>query len=128
MIRSDEHMRSSGSELDERTRPMYVISIVADILNVHPQTLRTYEKEGLITPCRQGGQRLYSRNDVERLGLILDLTRNLGVNRAGVDIILRMRRRLEVLQAEVETMMDLMHDDVRDRFQDKIRKIFEEEA
>ena len=87
---------------------MYLISVVAEILSVHPQTLRVYEREGLINPDRAGGQRLYSRADVERLGLILDLTRNLGLNRAGVDIVLRMRHRLECLQRESMEMMRLM--------------------
>ncbi len=121
--------------MDERDRPIYMISIVAEMLDVHPQTLRTYEREGLISPGRtggadkeglRGGQRLYSREDVERLALILDLTKNLGVNRAGVDIILRMRQRLESLQGEVERMLEQMDGSLREEFQEKIRSIFEE--
>jgi MerR family transcriptional regulator/heat shock protein HspR len=116
--------------MDDSDRPMYLISIVAEMLDVHPQTLRTYEREGLVSPGRSGGegsQRLYSKADVERLGLILDLTRNLGVNRAGVDIILRMRQRLESLQEEVERMLERMDGAMREEFQEKIRCIFEEE-
>ncbi len=120
------------SSMDDHERPIYMISIVAEMLEVHPQTLRTYEREGLISPGRTGGtqgsgQRLYSRADVERLGLILDLTRNMGVNRAGVDIILRMRARLEGLLAEVEQMLLQMDGSLRDEFQEKIRSILEEE-
>jgi len=123
--------RSAGrfdrSSLDDSERPMYLISVVAEILNVHPQTLRVYEREGLISPSRTGGQRLYSRSDIERLGLILDLTRNLGVNRAGVDIVLRMRHRLECLQRETMEMMRIMDREHREFFEEKLRDIFEED-
>ena len=111
-------------QLDDMDRPLYLISIVSEILDVHPQTLRTYEREGFVRPTRSGGQRLYSQADVERLGLVLELTRNLGVNRAGVDIILRMRHRLESLQGEMERMMDYLESDTRKSFQQKIEKIF----
>lgn len=111
----------------DKDRPLYMISVVSRMLHVHPQTLRIYEREGFISPRRMGGQRLYSEADVERLGLILELTRDLGVNRAGVDIILRMRRRLEGLQSEVEEMLQAMEDDMRLEFREKIRKIFFEE-
>lgn len=116
--------------IDDRDRPMYLISIVAEMLGVHPQTLRAYEREGLVSPGRSGGegsQRLYSKADVERLGLIIDMTRNLGVNRAGVEIILRMRQRLESLQQEVEQMLRHMDGAMREEFQEKIRCIFEED-
>jgi MerR family transcriptional regulator/heat shock protein HspR len=113
--------------IKDKDEPLYMISIVSKILSVHPQTLRLYEKEGLVNPRRLRGQRLYSDADVERLGMILRLTRDLGVNRAGVDIILRMRRRLDCLQSEVEDMMQLLDDDRRHDFEKKIRKIFFEE-
>ena len=133
------HRPNKINSMDDRDRPIYMISIVAEMLEVHPQTLRTYEREGLVSPSRTGGgdkgdkgsrgggQRLYSRLDVERLALILDLTRNLGVNRAGVDIILRMRARLESLQGEVEQMLKQMEGTMREEFQEKIRSIFEED-
>jgi len=110
-----------------KERPLYMISVVSRMLHVHPQTLRLYEREGFVSPKRMGGQRLYSESDVERLGLILELTRDLGVNRAGVDIILRMRHRLESLQSEVEDMLGAMEADMRLEFREKIRKIFFEE-
>jgi len=111
----------------DKDRPLYMISVVSRMLRVHPQTLRMYEKEGFVRPSRMGGQRLYSESDVERLGLILELTRDLGVNRAGVEIILRMRRRLERLQNEVEEMLQSMEDGTRVEFMEKIRRIFFEE-
>jgi MerR family transcriptional regulator/heat shock protein HspR len=112
---------------EDKTRPLYLISVVCEMLEVHPQTLRLYEKEGLVHPVRTKKQRLYSENDVERLTLILQLTREMGVNKAGVDIILRMRHRLEVMQREMEEMMQLFEDDIRTNFREKIRKALREE-
>jgi MerR family transcriptional regulator/heat shock protein HspR len=108
-------------------QPLYLISVVSVMLRVHPQTLRLYEKEGLITPRRTKKQRLYSENDVERLNFILQLTRELGVNKAGVDIILRMRRRLEVMQEEMEEMMGLLEEEMRRDFRERIKKALREE-
>jgi MerR family transcriptional regulator, heat shock protein HspR len=107
--------------------PIYLISIVSKMLNVHPQTLRLYEREGFIRPKRTKRQRLYSEKDVEQLNFILQLTRELGVNRAGVDIILRLRHRMEVLQHEMEEMMDLLEDELQRDFKERIRKAFKEE-
>ncbi len=110
-----------------KEQPLYLISVVAEMLSVHPQTLRLYEKEGLINPRRTRKQRRYSENDVERLNLILQLTRELGVNKAGVDIILRMRRRLEVMQKEMEEMMGFLEDEIRKDFRERLRKELREE-
>ncbi|MDU7693431.1 MAG: helix-turn-helix transcriptional regulator [Helicobacter sp.] len=78
--------------------PVYTISIVAKILEIHPQTLRQYEKEHLIEPERtEGKRRLYSERDIDKIKTILRLTRDLGVNLAGVDIILRLKERLDEL-------------------------------
>lgn len=107
------------------SEPVYMIRIVARRLHVHPQTLRMYEKEGLIHPHRAGRQRLYSEEDIERLRMILRLTRELGVNRAGVDIILRMRRRIELLQSKLVDVMGALDADIKREFEDKIRKMFE---
>ena len=86
-------------------RPMYVISVAAKMVDLHPQTLRHYEELGLIIPQRsQGNIRLYSPTDIERLRQINRLTAELGVNLAGVQIILDMRERLENLQLEMETL------------------------
>ena len=85
----------------------YMISAVAQKYNIHPQTLRLYEREGLLTPSRtDGNTRLYSEDDLERLETILNLTRDLGVNLAGVEIILNMRAKNEQMQGEVNEFMD----------------------
>jgi len=84
----------------------YMISAVAQKYNIHPQTLRLYEREGLLRPSRtEGNTRLYSEDDLEQLETILSLTRDLGVNLAGVEIILNMRRRITQMQAEVNEFM-----------------------
>jgi MerR family transcriptional regulator/heat shock protein HspR len=83
-----------------------MISAVADRYHIHPQTLRLYEREGLLTPSRtDGNTRLYSDDDLETLETILALTRDLGVNLAGVEVILNMRRKMERMQREVNEFM-----------------------
>jgi MerR family transcriptional regulator/heat shock protein HspR len=85
----------------------YMISAVAQKYNIHPQTLRLYEREGLLKPSRtDGNTRLYSEEDLEQLETILSLTRDLGVNLAGVEIILNMRHKIEAMQHEVNEFMD----------------------
>ena len=85
----------------------YMISAVAQKYNIHPQTLRLYEREGLLKPSRtDGNTRLYSEEDLEQLETILSLTRDLGVNLAGVEIILNMRRKIEQMQHEVNEFME----------------------
>ena len=80
-----------------------MISVVAKKYNIHPQTLRLYEREGLLKPSRtEGNTRLYSTQDLQRLETILSLTRELGVNLAGVEIILNMREKIERMQSEVD--------------------------
>jgi MerR family transcriptional regulator/heat shock protein HspR len=81
----------------------YTISAVATQYEIHPQTLRLYEREGLLKPSRsEGNTRLYTDTDLERLELILSLTRDLGVNLAGVEIILNMRQKMDAMQREFE--------------------------
>ena len=104
-----------------------MIGVVCEMFKVHPQTLRLYEREGLIRPQRVSGARLYSQEDLERIRIIVNLTKELGVNRAGVDIILRMRRRFEALQNEMEEMMAYLESDVRSAFRKRIKEVFEEE-
>ncbi len=111
----------------DKKQPVFMISVVAKMLNVHPQTLRLYEREGLITPQRAKRTRLYSLEDVERLAMILRLTRELGVNRSGVDIILRLRKRLEAFQRETEEMMAFLEEDTRKAFVQRLRRIVSEE-
>lgn len=86
-----------------RGRAAYMISAVAEKYAIHPQTLRLYEREGLLKPSRSDGNtRLYTEEDLERLEVILELTRELGVNLAGVEIILNMREKMAVMQAQIE--------------------------
>ena len=88
-------------------RAYYMISAVAQRYNIHPQTLRLYEREGLLKPSRtEGNTRLYSDEDLERLETILSLTRDLGVNLAGVEIILNMRAKIETMQLEVNEFIE----------------------
>lgn len=87
-------------------KALYTISTVAQRYSIHPQTLRLYEREGLLAPSRtEGNTRMYSDEDLERLETILSLTRDLGVNLAGVEIILNMRAKIEQMQAEVNEFM-----------------------
>lgn len=110
----------------DRQSPLYMISVVSRMLEVHPQTLRMYEREGFICPHRINRQRLYSDEDLDRLNLVIRLTKELGVNKAGVDIILRMRTQLAALQNEMSDMMRYLESDVREDFEARIRKLFEE--
>ena len=98
-------------------RPCYMISVAADLVGMHPQTLRIYEQRGLVRPQRTAGNtRLYSDQDVERLRLIQRLTTELGLNLAGVERVLamddelqRMRRRLERMEQEMRVALDEVH-------------------
>ncbi len=87
----------------------YTISAVAELFEIHPQTLRLYEREGLLKPSRSDGNtRLYEDADIERLELILSLTRDLGVNLAGVEIILNMREKMDQMQSEFERFFEYL--------------------
>jgi MerR family transcriptional regulator/heat shock protein HspR len=111
----------------DRKHPVYTISIVSELLHVHPQTLRLYEREGFVAPKRSNRLRLYSEEEVERLGMIIRLTRELGVNKAGVEVILRMRNRLEAMQKEMQEMMNCLESDIRNDFAERMRRILFEE-
>ena len=87
----------------------YTISAVAELFEIHPQTLRMYEREGLLKPSRsEGNTRLYEDADIERLEIILSLTRDLGVNLAGVEIILNMREKMDTMQREFERFVEYL--------------------
>ncbi|MEQ1909125.1 MAG: helix-turn-helix transcriptional regulator [Vicinamibacterales bacterium] len=93
--------------MKKSSKAYFMISVVAQKYNIHPQTLRLYEREGLLKPSRtDGNTRLYSEEDLEQLETILSLTRDLGVNLAGVEIILNMRRKIERMQTEVNEFME----------------------
>jgi MerR family transcriptional regulator, heat shock protein HspR len=96
-----------------KTVKKYTISVVAEEYGVHPQTLRMYEREGLIKPSRSAkGTRYYTEEDVERLELILNLTRDLGVNLAGVEIILNMREKMNRMQHEFENFLRYIRENI----------------
>ncbi|MHB9132157.1 MAG: heat shock protein transcriptional repressor HspR [Armatimonadota bacterium] len=86
----------------DKNEPLYVISVVARMVEVHPQTLRLYERQGLIKPGRRGHNRMFSEADIERLRQIQRLKDDLGVNLAGVEVILNLLDRIEELQTEIE--------------------------
>jgi MerR family transcriptional regulator/heat shock protein HspR len=97
--------------MTDRGKPLYMIGVVADMLKVHPQTLRFYEKKGLVRPSRTEGQtRMYSAEDVEELARLLRLTRDLGVNLAGVEIVLKMRRRMIDMQKQIEDLLGYLRE------------------
>ena len=94
-------------------RAAYMISAVAEQFEIHPQTLRLYEREGLLKPSRsEGNTRLYTEDDLERLEVILKLTRELGVNLAGVEIILNMREKMEEMQHQIETFVSSLNTEI----------------
>jgi len=99
----------------KRKPKTYTISAVADQYGIHPQTLRLYEREGLLKPSRsEGNTRLYTDPDLARLELILSLTRDLGVNLAGVEIILNMREKMDAMQREFERFFEYLQSHVEE--------------
>ena len=93
--------------MTDRRTPLYMIGVVAEMLKLHPQTLRMYERKGLIRPSRtEGKTRMYSPEDVEEIARVTRLTRDLGVNLAGIEIILKMRRRMLDMQVQIEELMN----------------------
>ena len=106
----------------------YTISAVAELFEIHPQTLRLYEREGLLKPSRSDGNtRLYEDADIERLELILSLTRDLGVNLAGVEIILNMREKMNKMQSEFERFFEYLRSHA-DEFSSQSDLLSESEA
>jgi MerR family transcriptional regulator, heat shock protein HspR len=95
-------------------RPMFMISVAAELVGMHPQTLRIYENKGLVRPQRTpGGTRLYSEQDVERLRIIQRLTTELGLNLAGVELVLRLEDELRKAHAQVERLKQQLRDDIQ---------------
>jgi MerR family transcriptional regulator, heat shock protein HspR len=101
----------------KRAKAGYMISAVAELYKLHPQTLRLYERVGLLKPSRsQGNTRLYTDEDLERLEVILNLTRELGVNLAGIEIILNMRDKMGEMQAEMEAFIRFVRSEMARNF------------
>jgi MerR family transcriptional regulator, heat shock protein HspR len=106
----------------EDTQTVFSISSIAKMLSVHPQTLRFYERAGFVQPVRTRGEtRLYSQQDIAQLRLILHLTRDLGVNLAGVEIILRMQRQLEDMQCEIDHLRQMLSERVQQHRADRVQ-------
>ena len=102
----------------EHEEPRYIISVAAQMVSLHPQTLRHYEKIGLVKPARSRGEsglRMYSDRDIERLRRITSLIEDLGVNLAGVEVILNMSRQIEELQAQLETIQSAFEVEIERR-------------
>lgn len=87
--------------MSEKDRPVYIISVAAELVNMHPQTLRLYERRGLVIPKRAGKNRLYSQGDIERLLAIQKLTQDLGINLAGVELITQLQNELEKIRQDL---------------------------
>jgi MerR family transcriptional regulator/heat shock protein HspR len=99
--------------MKKRSKAAYMISAVAEQYQIHPQTLRLYEREGLLKPSRSDGNtRLYTDEDLERLEVILKLTRDLGVNLAGVEIILNMREKMAEMQHQIEQFVSSLNNEI----------------
>ena len=100
--------------MDASTRPIYMISVAADLVGMHPQTLRMYETKGLVRPHRTpGGTRLYSEADVERLRIVQRLTSELGLNLAGVELVLRLEDELRKAHAQIERLQQQLRQEVQ---------------
>ena len=100
----------------KRGKAAFMISAVAETYKIHPQTLRLYEREGLLNPSRtEGNPRLYTEQDTERLELILSLTRDMGVNLAGVEVALNMREKMEQMRRQMEDFVNLVQRELMNR-------------
>lgn len=116
---------------NKRGKAGYTISAVAEMYKIHPQTLRLYEREGLLIPSRsQGNTRLYTQEDLDRLATIVNLTRELGVNLAGVEIILNMRGRMEEMREQMQAFVEYVQkelwgrlDESRERLQNALVRV-----
>ena len=106
-----------------RKQVRYTISTVAEMFEIHPQTLRMYEREGLIEPMRSEGRtRLYEEKDLEKLEIILTLTRDMGINLAGVEVIIELRQKLHLAIERLEQMEEVLSSDAFEEFRQKIEK------
>jgi MerR family transcriptional regulator/heat shock protein HspR len=103
-----------------KTKGAYMISAVAEMYEIHPQTLRLYEREGLLRPSRsEGNTRLYTDEDLERLEFILSLARDMGVNMAGIAIVLQMRERMEEMNRQMQGFVDYVRTEMLTRMQEQ---------
>ena len=120
--RRDERGGWQDDQAIDRDKPLYVISVAAELVDMHPQTLRLYERKGLIEPSRSSGKtRLYSQRNIEQLREIRRLTQELGVNLAGVEEIIRLRQRLDQLQNSMESRISQLQHQLGDHM-DRMRQ------
>jgi MerR family transcriptional regulator/heat shock protein HspR len=114
--KAGEGQRAGGDKGIDQDKPLYVISVAAELVDMHPQTLRLYERKGLIEPSRSAGKtRLYSQRDIDQLREIRRLTQELGVNLAGVEEIIKLRRKLDQLQDNMENRITELQGVLQDR-------------
>jgi MerR family transcriptional regulator/heat shock protein HspR len=114
-----------------RGKAGYMISAVAEMFHIHPQTLRLYEREGLLIPSRsEGNTRLYTQEDLGHLETVLNLTRELGVNLAGIQIILDMRKRMKLMEEEMQAFVEFVQmellprsEEARERVQEALVRV-----
>jgi MerR family transcriptional regulator/heat shock protein HspR len=118
-------LEMKGWTVKKRREKGYTISAVAESYDIHPQTLRLYERQGLLKPSRsKGNTRYYSESDLRRLELILTLTRDLGVNLAGVEVILNMRDKMDVMQKEIQRFLEYLRIEVGERMASQFAEKF----
>ena len=109
-------MSPRGKRKTKRGKAGYMISAVAEMYHLHPQTLRLYERQGLLKPSRsEGNTRLYTEQDLERLEVILTLTRDMGVNLAGIEVVLNMREKMMEMERQMQEFMEFVRDEMSRR-------------
>ena len=109
-------MSPRGKRKAKRGKAGYMISAVAEMYRIHPQTLRLYERQGLLKPSRsEGNTRLYTEQDLERLEVILTLTRDMGVNLAGIEVVLNMREKMIEMERQMQEFMEFVRDEMTRR-------------
>jgi MerR family transcriptional regulator/heat shock protein HspR len=115
-MRRQRQDREREADRDRKSEGVFRIGAIAERYGIHPQTLRMYEREGLLRPARtEGNTRLYDSDTIERLEIILTLTRHLGVNLAGVEVILHMKQRMEKMHGEVQKMLVVLKEELDTR-------------
>lgn len=117
-----ERLKKKGKRADEE--PLYVISVAARLADVHPQTLRIYERKGLLNPARVRNRRCYSEADIEQCRLIQQLTQEMGINLAGVKVILDMRRHMELMRRRIEALEEELEETKRE-MEERVRQVRE---
>lgn len=124
--KEESNLETKSVNDSDKDRPLYVISVAAELVDMHPQTLRLYERKGLIEPSRSSGKtRLYSQRDIEHLQEIRRLTQELGVNLAGVEEIIRLRRQLDELQDKLEGRIDNIQEELTEKISKYKERVIE---